>query len=138
MVTATQSNHQKEQYPDLEKGADPMPSRFLEAEKRGAATCHFEHAMSEKIVGQGEAVQALVDLHHFFSAGLHSPRRGVGNLWFLRPTVSWKTRSVEAAAEILFEDRRTAPCFRTFFASFNHPLHRTERHGVAAAVWGAR
>src|SRR5260370_1353817 len=62
--------------------------------------------MREKIVGQDEAVQALVDIYQVFCAGLHSPGRPVGNLLFLGPTGSGKTRTVEAAAEILFGDSR--------------------------------
>jgi ATP-dependent Clp protease ATP-binding subunit ClpB len=106
MMTATQSIHKKERGPHLGKGADQGLSRFLDAEKRSATACHFEHAMREKIVGQDEAVQALVDIYQVFCAGLHSPGRTVGNLLFLGPTGSGKTRAVEVAAEILFGDSR--------------------------------
>ncbi len=106
MMTATQSAHKKERGPHLGKGADQGLSRFLDAEKRSATACQFEHAMREKIVGQDEAVQALVDIYQVFCAGLHSPGRPVGNLLFLGPTGSGKTRTVEAAAEILFGDSR--------------------------------
>jgi ATP-dependent Clp protease ATP-binding subunit ClpA len=106
MMTATQSTHKKERGPQLGKGADQGLSRFLDVEKRSATACQFEHAMREKIVGQDEAVQALVDIYQVFCAGLHSPGRPVGNLLFLGPTGSGKTRTVEAAAEILFGDSR--------------------------------
>src|SRR5271169_6375253 len=106
MMTATQSTHKKERGPRLGKGADQGLSRFLDAERRSATACQFEHAMREKIVGQDEAVQALVDIYQVFCAGLHSPGRPVGNLLFLGPTGSGKTRTVEAAAEILFGDSR--------------------------------
>src|SRR6266436_3576116 len=118
MMTATQSTHKKERGPHLGKGADQGLSRFLDAEKRSATACQFEHAMREKIVGQDEAVQALVDIYQVFCAGLHSPGRPVGNLLFLGPTGSGKTRTVEAAAEILFGDGRaviTVDC-----AEFQH------------------
>jgi len=78
MATATQSTHKKERGTHLGKGADQGLSRFLDAEKRSATACQFEHAMREKIVGQDEAVQALVDIYQVFCAGLHSPRRPVG------------------------------------------------------------
>jgi len=106
MMTATQSTHKKERGPHLGKGADQGLSRFLDAEKRSATACQFEHAMREKIIGQDEAVQALVDIYQVFCAGLHSPGRPVGNLLFLGPTGSGKTRTVEAAAEILFGESR--------------------------------
>jgi ATP-dependent Clp protease ATP-binding subunit ClpB len=118
MMTATQSAHKKERGPHLGKGADPGLSRFLDAEKRSTTACQFEHAMREKIVGQDEAVQALVDIYQVFCAGLHSPGRPVGNLLFLGPTGSGKTRTVEAAAEILFGDSRAV--IKVDCAEFQH------------------
>src|SRR6476646_9416057 len=118
MVTATQSAHKKERGPHLGKGADPGLSRFLDAEKRSTTACQFEHAMREKIVGQDEAVQALVDIYQVFCAGLHSPGCPVGNLLFLGPTGSGKTRTVEAAAEILFGDSRAV--IKVDCAEFQH------------------
>jgi ATP-dependent Clp protease ATP-binding subunit ClpB len=118
MMTATRSAHKKERGPHLGKGADQGLSRFLDAEKRSATACQFEHAMREKIVGQDEAVQALVDIYQVFCAGLHSPGRPVGNLLFLGPTGSGKTRTVEAAAEILFGDSRAV--IKVDCAEFQH------------------
>jgi ATP-dependent Clp protease ATP-binding subunit ClpB len=118
MVTAIQSTHKKERGPHLGKGADQGLSRFLDAEKRSATACQFEHAMQEKIVGQDEAVQALVDIYQVFCAGLHSPGRPVGNLLFLGPTGSGKTRTVEAAAEILFGDSQAV--IKVDCAEFQH------------------
>jgi len=118
MMTATQSTHKKERGPHLGKGANQGLSRFLDAEKRSATACQFEHAMREKIVGQDEAVQALVDIYQVFCAGLHSPGRPVGNLLFLGPTGSGKTRTVEAAAEILFGDSRAV--IKVDCAEFQH------------------
>jgi len=78
----------------------------LDPEKRSSDTMEFKTALGAKIVGQEEGVQALVDLYQVFCAGLNSPGRPVGNLLFLGPTGSGKTRIVEAAAEILFNDSR--------------------------------
>src|SRR6202051_2425085 len=118
MVTATQSSHKKERSPQVGKGANQGLSRFLDAEKRSATACQFEHALREKIIGQDEAVQALVDMYQVFCAGLHSPGRPVGNLLFLGPTGSGKTRTVEAAAEILFGDSRAV--IKVDCAEFQH------------------
>ena len=118
MVTATQSIHKKERDPQLGKTANQGLSRFLDAEKRSATACQFERAMRKKIVGQDEAVQALVDIYQVFCAGLHSPGRPVGNLLFLGPTGSGKTRAVEAAAEILFGDSRAV--VKVDCAEFQH------------------
>src|ERR1700722_15074520 len=118
MVTATQSIHKKERDPQLGKTANQGLSRFLDAEKRSATACQFERAMRKKIVGQDEAVQALVDIYQVFCAGLHSPGRPVGNLLFLGPTGSGKTLTVEAAAEILFGDPRAV--IKVDCAEFQH------------------
>src|SRR5713101_7791640 len=79
----------------------------LDPSKRSTDTIDFQTALRSKIVGQEEAVRALVDLYQVFRAGLNSPGRPVGNLLFLGPTGSGKTRIVEAAAEILFGDPRS-------------------------------
>src|SRR6202030_471148 len=118
MVTATQSTRKKERGPQLGKGANQGLSRFLDAEKRSATACQFEHAMRKKIVGQDEAAPALVDMYQVLCAGLHSPGRPVGNLLFLGPTGSGKTRTVEAAADILFGDSRAV--IKVDCAEFQH------------------
>src|SRR6201997_2768592 len=79
----------------------------LDPNKRSTDTMDFQSSLRSKIVGQEEGVQALVDLYQVFRAGLNSPGRPVGNLLFLGPTGSGKTRIVEAAAEILFGDPRS-------------------------------
>jgi len=76
----------------------------LDPSIRSNDTRDFHQSLRAKIVGQEEGVQALVDLFQVFTAGLNSPGRPVGNLLFLGPTGSGKTRIVEAAAEILFGD----------------------------------
>jgi ATP-dependent Clp protease ATP-binding subunit ClpB len=118
MVTATQTAHKKERGPHPGKAADHGLAPFLDAERRSTTACQFEHALREKIVGQEEAVQALVDLYQVFCAGLHSPGRPVGNLLFLEPTSSGKTRTVEAAAETLFGDSRAV--IKVDCAEFQH------------------
>jgi ATP-dependent Clp protease ATP-binding subunit ClpB len=60
--------------------------------KRSSASRHFGDALRQKIVGQDEAVEAIVELYQVFGAGLRSPGRPVGNLLFLGPTGSGKTR----------------------------------------------
>jgi ATP-dependent Clp protease ATP-binding subunit ClpB len=118
MATATQSAHDKELSARLRKAADQGLSAALDAKMRSSTACHFEEALREKIVGQEEAVQALVDLYQVFCAHLHSPGRPVGNLLFLGPTGSGKTRTVEAAAEILFGDSRAV--IKVDCAEFQH------------------
>src|SRR5215475_10195789 len=90
----------------------------LDPSKRSTGTMDFQAALRAKIVGQEEAVQALVDMYQVFSAGLNSPGRPVGNLLFLGPTGSGKTRIVEATAEILFGDPRAM--IKVDCAEFQH------------------
>ena len=90
----------------------------LDPSIRSNDTREFQQALRAKIVGQEEGVQALVDLYQVFCAGLNSPGRPVGNLLFLGPTGSGKTRIVEAAAEILFGDPRLV--IKVDCAEFQH------------------
>jgi len=118
MATAAQSAHERELSARLRKAADQGLSAALDAKKRSSTACCFEEALRKKIVGQEEAVQALVDLYQVFWAGLHSPGRPVGNLLFLGPTGSGKTRMVEAAGEILFGD--SSSVIKVDCAEFQH------------------
>jgi len=90
----------------------------LDPSIRSNDTRDFHQSLRAKIVGQEEGVQALVDLFQVFTAGLNSPGRPVGNLLFLGPTGSGKTRIVEAAAEILFGDPRLV--IKVDCAEFQH------------------
>src|SRR6476646_6125146 len=90
----------------------------LDPNLRSNTTIEFQTALQSKIVGQAEGVQALVDIYQVFCAGLHSPGCPVGNLLFLGPTGSGKTRMVEAAAEILFGDSRAV--IKVDCAEFQH------------------
>ena len=90
----------------------------LDPSIRSNDTRDFHQSLRAKIVGQEEGVQALVDLFQVFNAGLNSPGRPVGNLLFLGPTGSGKTRIVEAAAEILFGDPRAI--IKVDCAEFQH------------------
>ncbi len=78
--------------------------RQLDPGRRSRESHEFEAGLGRKIVGQDEAVQAVVDLYQVFRAGLNAPGRPVGNLLFLGPTGAGKTRVVEATAEVLFGD----------------------------------
>jgi ATP-dependent Clp protease ATP-binding subunit ClpB len=114
MATATQWAHNTE----------------LDTRKRSSTSHDFEDALRQKIVGQDEAVQALVELHQVFCAGLRSLGRPVGKLLFVGPTGSGKARIVEAAAEILFGDSRAV--IKLDCAEFQHS------HEIAPGYLGHR
>ena len=90
----------------------------LDLSRRSAESKDLETSLRGKIVGQDEAVQAVVNLYQVFQAGLNSPRRPVGNLLFLGPTGAGKTRIVEATAEVLFGDPRAV--IKVDCAEFQH------------------
>ena len=78
----------------------------LDPNRRSNDAGDFESALRRQIVGQDEAVEKVVEIYQMFLAGLNAPGRPVGNLLFLGPTGSGKTRVVEAMAESLFGDSR--------------------------------
>ncbi len=90
----------------------------LDPDRHSSQSRKFEGALRGKIVGQEEGVRALVDLYQVFCAGMCPAGRPVGNLLFLGPTGSGKTRIVEAAAEILFNDPRAV--IKVDCAEFQH------------------
>jgi len=93
-------------------------TQHLDPTQRSTESRDFETGLRRKIVGQDEAVQAVVDLYQVFRAGLNAPGRPVGNLLFLGPTGAGKTRVVEATAEILFGDPRAV--IKVDCAEFQH------------------
>jgi len=93
-------------------------AKQLDPAQRSVESRDFEAGLRRKIVGQDEAVQAVVDLYQVFRAGLNSPGRPVGNLLFLGPTGAGKTRVVEATAEVLFGDPRAV--IKVDCAEFQH------------------
>src|SRR5438128_4837393 len=90
----------------------------LDPTRRSFQSQEFDSAIRGKIVGQEEGVRALVDLYQVFCTGMCPQGRPVGNLLFLGPTGSGKTRVVEAAAEILFGDPRAV--IKVDCAEFQH------------------
>ncbi|HEY1265307.1 MAG TPA: AAA family ATPase [Terriglobales bacterium] len=90
----------------------------LDPNRRSNDAREFENALRRRIVGQDDAVEKAVEIYQMFLAGLNPPGRPVGNLLFLGPTGSGKTRVVEAMAEALFGDARA--CIKIDCAEFQH------------------
>ena len=78
----------------------------LDPNRRSTEAQDFEAALRRRIVGQEPAVEKVTEIYQMFLASLNAPGRPVGNLLFLGPTGSGKTRVVEAMAESLFGDPR--------------------------------
>src|SRR5438552_10045132 len=94
----------------LNKQLNPTQTGF-EAEK-------LDGDLRKRIVGQDEAIQQIIDIYQTHLAGMCSPGRPIGNLLFLGPTGSGKTRLVEAAAESLLGDSRAV--IKIDCAEFQH------------------
>jgi ATP-dependent Clp protease ATP-binding subunit ClpA len=90
----------------------------LDPNRRSNDAREFDAALRRKIVGQDQAIDKVVEIYQMFLAGLNAPGRPVGNLLFLGPTGSGKTRVVEALAESLFGDARA--CIKIDCAEFQH------------------
>jgi len=76
----------------------------LNTRQRCDEASEFEQELFRRIVAQHDAVQALSHIYQVYLAKMTMPNKPLGALLFLGPTGSGKTRSVEAAAEILFGD----------------------------------
>jgi ATP-dependent Clp protease ATP-binding subunit ClpA len=96
-------------------GAQPFQ---LNPHHRSTEARILEERLRQKIVGQDEAVQAVIDLYQVFRTGLNSPGRPLGNLLFLGPTGAGKTRMVEATAEVVYSDPRAV--IKVDCAEFQH------------------
>jgi ATP-dependent Clp protease ATP-binding subunit ClpA len=90
----------------------------LDPNRRSNDAREFENALRRKIVGQDAAIEKVAEIYQMFLAGLNPPGRPIGNLLFLGPTGSGKTRVVEAVSESLFGDARA--CIKIDCAEFQH------------------
>src|SRR5438067_11336411 len=90
----------------------------LDPSRRGTDAEDFERNLRRRIVGQDDAIQKMTEIYQMFLAGLNPPNRPVGNLPFLGPTGTGKTRVVEAVAETLFGETRA--CIKIDCAEFQH------------------
>ena len=64
----------------------------------------MEDELAKRVVGQGEAVQAVSQAVRRARAGLQDPNRPIGSFMFLGPTGVGKTELTKALAEFLFDD----------------------------------
>jgi ATP-dependent Clp protease ATP-binding subunit ClpB len=76
-------------------------SRLLEGEKE--KLLRLDHILHERVIGQDEAVQAVVDAVIRARSGLKDPKRPIGSFIFLGPTGVGKTELARALAESLFD-----------------------------------
>ncbi len=87
---------------------------------------HMEEKLTERVVGQEDALQAVSNAVRRARAGLQDPNRPMGSFLFLGPTGVGKTELCKALAEFLFDDERAL--LRIDMSEF------MEKHSVARLI----
>ena len=77
-------------------------SKLLESEKE--KLLQMEERLSERVVSQNEAIEAVSDAVRRARSGLQDPNRPIGSFIFMGPTGVGKTELARALAEFLFDD----------------------------------
>ncbi|HET9532423.1 MAG TPA: AAA family ATPase [Blastocatellia bacterium] len=90
----------------------------LDHTTRSEESENFEQQLLSRVIGQDQAIRSLAQLYQVYQAGLNVLGRPVGTMLFLGPTGTGKTRSVEAAAEVLFGNHNAF--IRIDCAEFQH------------------
>ena len=95
--------------------------RMMEGERE--KLLKMEDALSKRVVGQREAVDAVSTAVRRARAGLQDPNRPIGSFMFLGPTGVGKTELAKALAAFLFDDE--SALFRIDMSEY------MEKHSVA-------
>lgn len=74
------------------------------AQEESAKLLQLEKELHKRVVGQGEAVEAISRAIRRARAGLKDPKRPIGSFIFLGPTGVGKTELARALAEVMFGD----------------------------------
>ncbi|HWG37190.1 MAG TPA: AAA family ATPase [Terriglobales bacterium] len=90
----------------------------LNPHRRSPQAAALLDQMRARVVGQGEALERIVDCYQTLLAGLSSRQRPLANFLFLGPTGSGKTHAVEVLAEALFGNPRNL--IKVDCAEFQH------------------
>ncbi len=98
--------------------------KMLEGERE--KLLRMEDDLAVRVVGQGEAVQAVSKAVRRARAGLQDPNRPIGSFMFLGPTGVGKTELTKALAAFLFDDEQAM--VRIDMSEF------MEKHSVARLI----
>ncbi len=98
--------------------------KMLEGERE--KLLRMEDELARRVVGQGEAVQAVSKAVRRARAGLQDPNRPIGSFMFLGPTGVGKTELTKALASFLFDDEQAM--VRIDMSEF------MEKHSVARLI----
>lgn len=79
-------------------------SKMMEGEKQKLLS--LESVLSQRVVGQDQAIQSVAEAVRRARAGLQDPNRPIGSFLFLGPTGVGKTELAKALAAFLFDDEQ--------------------------------
>ena len=92
--------------------------KLLVPDRLGTEVERLRRSLSDRVIGQTPAVEAVLQAFQIYHSGLASPDRPLGSFLFLGPTGTGKTNLVEAIAEATFGDRRAM--LKVDCAEFSH------------------
>src|SRR5438445_2916590 len=110
--------------------------KALDPTQIGSEAGELAAGLHQRIVGQDEAIHAIVSAYQMYLAGTNSPGRPIVNFLFLGPTGSGKTRLVEAAAESLVGD--ASAMIKIDCAEFQHSHEISKLIGLPPGYLGHR
>jgi ATP-dependent Clp protease ATP-binding subunit ClpB len=96
----------------------PRVNRRLDTSRTGQEAERLRNGLTELVVGQDDAINQIVGIYQTWLAGMTTPGRPIGNLLFLGPTGTGKTRLVEATGELLLGSARAV--LKIDCAEFQH------------------
>jgi len=108
----------------------------LDPGRPGRQATALESSLRRLVVGQDEAVRKIVDLYQMYVTGMNCPGRPLGNILFLGPTGSGKTRMIEAMAESLFGNAEAV--IKVNCAEFQHSHEIAKLIGAPPGYLGHR
>lgn len=111
-------------------------SKMLDPTVPGTSTEKFHNDLERLVIGQSEAVRQVIEIFQTWSAGLSCTGRPIGNLLFLGPTGTGKTRLVEAVAESLLGNPRAV--LKIDCAEFQHSHEIAKLIGAPPGYLGHR
>ncbi|HEX3095642.1 MAG TPA: AAA family ATPase, partial [Patescibacteria group bacterium] len=94
------------------------PGIRLDPTRKSPRATELEDKLQQLVIDQNRATKAIVEGYQVHLAGMNNPTRPIRVLFFMGPTGSGKTRTVEAATEILFHDEGAV--IRIDCAEFQH------------------